>query len=86
MLLEVKVKPGASRDEITFFREPNYLEIALKAKAENNEANLSLCKFLAKVLKIDEREVKIIKGRTSRKKTVALAGLTEKDLLERLAL
>ncbi len=86
MLLEIKVKPNSTKDEILSFRAPNFLEISLKAKAENNQANEALIKFLAKTLKIDPEKIKIIKGKSSRKKLLSLEGITEKDFLEVLSL
>jgi len=86
MLLEVKVKPGAGKDEVLSFRPPNFLEISLKAKPENNQANLSLCRFLAKLLNLKEDQVKILKGKTSRKKLVAIEGIEAEDFVKRLGL
>lgn len=80
MLLEVKVKPGAGKDKILSFREPHCLEIALSAKAERNEANNSLCNFLAKLLGIDRKKIKILKGKSSPKKILALEGVSEEEL------
>ncbi len=86
MLLEIKVKPNASKDEILSFKAPNFLEISLKAKAENNQANEALIKFLAKVLKVDSGKIKIIKGKTSRKKIVSVENLTAKEISEVISL
>ncbi|NPA39966.1 MAG: YggU family protein [Thermodesulfobacteria bacterium] len=82
MILEVKVKPGAGKDLIKSFKEPNFLEVTLKAKAENNQANESLIKFLRKTFKIPEESIKIVKGRTSRKKLVKIEGLSEEEFLK----
>uniref|UniRef100_A0A7V5XGH3 DUF167 domain-containing protein n=1 Tax=Thermodesulfobacterium geofontis TaxID=1295609 RepID=A0A7V5XGH3_9BACT len=49
MLLEIKVKPGFSKDKILQFKEPNFLEVSLKALPEKNKANESLCKFLGNI-------------------------------------
>ncbi|MEZ0343799.1 MAG: DUF167 domain-containing protein [Caldimicrobium sp.] len=86
MLLEIKVKPNGSKDEILSFKAPNFLEISLKAKAENNQANEALIKFLAKVLKVDSGKIKIIKGKTSRKKIVSVENLTAKEISEVISL
>lgn len=84
MLLEVKVKPGSSKDKILSFREPNFLEIALEAKPERNEANLSLCKFLAKCLNLEKDLIKIIKGKNSPKKILVIEGLSEDEFWRRI--
>lgn len=86
MLLEIKVKTEAPKDEILSFRAPNFLEISLKAKPKNNQANEALIKFLVKTLKIDPKNIKIIKGKTSNKKIVSIENFTEKELSEVLSL
>ncbi|HEB73989.1 MAG: DUF167 domain-containing protein [Thermodesulfobacterium sp.] len=82
MLLELKVKPGSSKDKILMFKEPNYLEISLKAKPEKNKANESLCRFLGKILNVSQNQIKILKGKTSRKKLVKVEGILEKEGIE----
>lgn len=85
MLLEIKVRPFSSKDEILSFEPPNRLELSLRAKPENFEANSALINFLAKLLKIEPKRIKILKGKTSRKKLVSLEGVSEKELWEKLS-
>lgn len=85
MLLKVKVRPSSSKDEILAFKEPDSLEISLRAKPENNEANRALCKFLAKFFGKREEAIKILQGRTSQKKVLSVEGLTETELKERFS-
>ena len=82
MLLEIKVKPGSSKDKLLQFKEPNFLEISLKAQPEKNKANESLCQFLGNLLKISKREIKILKGKTSRNKIVKIEGITEEKAIK----
>lgn len=84
MILEVKVRPSSAKDEVLNYQEPAFLEIALKAKAENNEANYSLCHFLAKTLGLSKEKIKIIKGKTTRKKLVLIEGMSAEEIKERL--
>ncbi|MFN3504929.1 MAG: DUF167 domain-containing protein [Caldimicrobium sp.] len=67
MLIEVKVKPCAPKNKILNYKKPNFLEIAIEAKPEKNEANNNLCKFLVKCLQIEIDRIKIIKGKSSPK-------------------
>lgn len=85
MFLKVKVKPSSGRDEILAFKEPDYMEISLRAKPENNEANLALCKFLARVFEKNVDAIKIIQGKTSKRKVLSIEGLTEAELKERFS-
>jgi uncharacterized protein (TIGR00251 family) len=82
MLLEIKVKPGSSKDKLLQFKEPNFLEISLKAQPEKNKANESLCEFLGNIFKIPKREIKILKGTTSRNKIVKIEGITEEKAIK----
>ncbi len=79
MLLKVKVNPGRSKTEILRV-EKGRIEIDLKAKAEKNRANESLCKFLEKILNLPPGSIKILKGRTSRNKVLNIPGEEEKIL------
>ncbi|PMP69083.1 MAG: hypothetical protein C0190_00665 [Thermodesulfobacterium geofontis] len=82
MLLEIKVKPGSSEDRIIQFREPNFLEISLKAPPEKNKANERLSQFLSKVFKIPKNQVKIVKGKTSKNKIIKIEGIIEKEAIK----
>lgn len=82
MLLELKVKPGSAKNQILIFKEPNYLEISLKAKPEKNKANEELCYFLGKVLNVSQNKIKILKGKTSKRKLIKVEGVEEKECIE----
>ncbi len=80
MILEIKVKPQSSQNKILVFKEPNFLEIALKAKPEKNQANDSLLKFLANLIGIPKNQIKILKGKTSKNKLIRIEGIEEMQL------
>ncbi len=84
MVLEVKVKPGTGKDKILIFKEPNILEVSLKAKPEKGEANKSLCRFLSKILKVNKEDVKIIKGKKERKKVLKIDNFSEDKFISRI--
>ena len=67
MILKVKVKPNARKTEI--LKHGDELEIAVAAPAESGKANMELIKFLKKKFGSD---VKIIRGKTSKRKTIKL--------------
>ncbi|MEM0286299.1 MAG: DUF167 domain-containing protein [Candidatus Methanomethyliaceae archaeon] len=80
MILEIKVKPQSSQNKILVFKEPNFLEIVLKAKPEKNQANDSLLKFLANLIGIPKTQIKILKGKTSKNKLIRIDGIEEMQL------
>lgn len=73
-LLYVKVTPNSSRTKISgkFIDEKNqkYLKVNLAAAPEDGKANEELIKFLAKLLKIPKSKIEIMRGETSRLKTL----------------
>jgi hypothetical protein len=50
----------------------------------DNEANVQCCSFIAKQLGIAKRQVSIIRGKTARKKTVRIEGVTEQEVREKM--
>lgn len=72
ILLHVKVKPGAGKDELTVDSE-NTVHAKIRAKAIDGAANEYLVKFLAEKLGVRASAVSIEKGHTSTHKKVRVA-------------
>jgi uncharacterized protein YggU (UPF0235/DUF167 family) len=70
MIINVKAKPNSKEDKITKLDESNY-EISVKAKPEDNKANISIIKILSKYLNISQKSIKI-KNPTSRNKIIEI--------------
>jgi uncharacterized protein (TIGR00251 family) len=70
-LLDIKVTPGASKNEILDAREGR-LRVKIAAAPEDGKANAELVSFLAKTLSVAKKDVSIIHGEKSRLKTVAI--------------
>jgi uncharacterized protein (TIGR00251 family) len=70
-ILKVMVQPKASCDEIVGMHG-EYLKIRLKALPTEGQANAALIKLLAKHYGVTQSQVKIIGGKQSRYKTVAI--------------
>jgi len=69
--IDLKVIPGASKNEIAGIRD-NRLCVRVAAAPEDGKANACLCEFLAKTLGCPKRDVVVMKGEKSRLKTIAL--------------
>ena len=67
----IKVKPGASRDEVSVDAENN-LSVRIKAKPIDGQANDYLVEYLAKEFNISRSLIQIEKGATSRLKRIAI--------------
>ena len=81
--LSVIVVPRSSRCEIAGIHN-NALRIKLTSPPVDNEANIQCCDFIAKQLGIAKRQVSIIRGKTARKKTVRIEGVTEQEVREKM--
>ena len=69
--LHVKIKPGASRDEITIDEEGKWL-IRIKERPIDGAANSYLVKFLSEKLNIRKSDIKIEKGLNSPFKKISI--------------
>jgi len=82
-LLSVKLQPRASRNEIG---EPlgDELKIKVTAPPVDAAANQALVAFLADQLDCPRGRVELLRGQTSRHKTLKLHGLLPAQVLEKL--
>lgn len=83
VLLSVKLQPRASANEIGEALG-NELRIKVTAPPVDAAANEALLKVLAQQLHCPRNRVDIIRGHTSRHKTVMLYGLAAEDVLNKL--
>lgn len=81
--LAIKAVPNAPRSEVT-----GWLGDALKVKVHappvEGRANDALCAFLAETLGLPRRAITVLRGDTSRRKTVRIEGLSLAAVLARL--
>jgi uncharacterized protein len=75
VLLHVKAQPRASRNEIGEVLGTE-LKIKIAAPPVDSAANEMLIKFLAEVLDCPKNKVQLLRGASSRHKTVAIHGMT----------
>jgi uncharacterized protein (TIGR00251 family) len=83
ILLFVRVQPRASRNEIAGPMDAE-LKIKITAPPVDSAANQALLGFLAETLGCSRNQVELIRGHTSRHKTVLLHGFQPAAALEKL--
>jgi uncharacterized protein len=83
VLLSVKLQPRASANEIGDALG-NELRIKVTAPPVDAAANEALVKLLAQQLNCPRNRVDLVRGHTSRHKTVKLYGLTAEDVVKGL--
>lgn len=74
MKLFLKVKTGAKEEKIQKIDDINYA-VSVKARPEKGKANSAIAKLFASYFKVSPSAVKIISGRTSKRKIMEIAGL-----------
>jgi uncharacterized protein len=83
VLLSVKLQPRASANQIGEALG-NELRIKVTAPPVEAAANEALVKLLAQQLDCPRNRVELVRGHTSRHKTIKLYGLTPEDVAKRL--
>ena len=73
--LEVRVVPGAPRDEVEGEMADGRIKIRLRARAVEEAANRSLVEFVAERLRLPKRAVTLAAGAHSRQKTLEIEGM-----------
>ena len=81
--LAVKVTPNAGRSEIVGLKD-GVLQVRVAAPPDKGKANKELINVLAEKLGVKKASVLIVKGQTSRHKSVIIEGMSGDELLKRI--
>lgn len=81
--LTVRVQPNARATELVRW-EGEVLHLRVSAPPVDGKANVAVERFVAVLAGVPASAVTVLHGRSSRRKLVAVAGLTSEDLLRRL--
>ena len=83
MLVRIKVNPRSSRDEITDLQSDR-VRVKLTAPPVEGEANRALIQFVARSVRVPRRDIEIVSGQKSRKKTVRIRGRKLSEVIKHL--
>jgi len=83
MKISLRVQPNAARNELVDFTN-GVLKVKVAAPPVKGKANAELIVFLSKLLGISKGSLSIVTGHTSRNKTIAIAGLSQDEIIKRL--
>ncbi len=67
--IQVQIQPGSSKDQIIGLHNGR-LKIKISAPPVDGKANQNLIEFIAKALGVSKSKIEIVKGRTSKLKTL----------------
>ena len=85
LIIKVKIVPNSSKNDIVL--EEEFIKVKVTAQPIENKANKALIEFLSKVFKIPKTSIEILKGETSKEKTLLLKVLDKNksdDIITRL--
>lgn len=68
IIVDIKISPNAKKNEI--IKEDTGVKIKITAQPIDGKANKTLVEFLSKNFKIPKTSIKILKGETSKNKTI----------------
>lgn len=83
VLIRVRVQPRASRERLQFGRDGR-IRVAVTAPPADNAANEALRAYLARLLDAAKATVKLVQGRKSRDKVLAVSGVSPEQVREKL--
>ena len=76
LIINLKISPNAAKNDIV--KDETGVKIKLTAQPIEGKANKALLEFLSKKLKVPKTSIEIIKGETSKDKTL-LIKVTDND-------
>lgn len=76
LVIRVRIVPNSSKNDIIL--EEEFIKVKVTAQPIENKANKALVEFLSKTLKLPKTNIVILKGETSKDKTLLLK-ISESD-------
>jgi uncharacterized protein len=83
-LLNLHVSPGAKSTSLEGLYGEGAIKLKVAAPPVGGKANAEVERFLSKLLDVPSSDVKIIRGASSRDKTVLVRGATQAEIHETL--
>ena len=68
ILIRIKIVPNSSKNDLII--EDEFIKVKVTAQPIENKANKALVEFLSKKFKVPKTSIQIVKGDTSKEKTL----------------
>ncbi len=68
VIFTLRIVPNSSRNELII--EEEFIKVKVTAQPIENKANKALVELLSKTLKVPKTSIQIVKGETSKEKTI----------------
>ena len=75
LLVKIKIVPNSSKNDLII--EDEFIKVKVTAQPIENKANKALVEFLSKNFKVPKTSIEIVKGDTSKEKTILIKVLDE---------
>ena len=86
VILDLEISPGAKETRVYGYNPwRRRIEIKLSERAEKGKANAELISFFSDLFVVNSRNIEIITGLTSSKKSVKILGRNAADILKVIA-
>ena len=83
-LIRVSVKPRAHQNALVSLDDAGLLTVSVTAAPADGQANKAVSQTIAKALGVPKTAVRVVRGTTSRVKTVDVLPLADDELINRL--
>lgn len=83
VLLRLLVHPGARREQVTGLHDDR-IKVAVTEPADRGRANAAVIRFLSQLLGISRTDIHLLRGETSRRKDLLLAGYRKQHIADLL--
>ncbi len=80
LIIKLKISPNACKNEI--IKSDTEIKVKITAQPIENKANKALIEFLSKTLKIAKSNIEIVKGETSKEKTLLFKNISSDKMVE----
>lgn len=78
LILQIRISPNASKNEI--IKSEDVVKVKITAQPVDGKANKALVEFLSKQFKVPKTSIEIIKGETSKDKTLLIKVFEEQKV------
>ena len=79
IVFQIHVVPRSAKSEFAGV-QGDAVKLKIAAPPVEGQANAECIRFLSDILGIKKKQIKILSGHKSKKKTVAIEGITRKDM------
>ena len=70
LIIKLRIVPNSSKNDIVL--EDEFIKVKVTAQPIENKANKALIEFLSKSFRVPKTNIEILKGETSKEKTVSI--------------